>query len=297
MPHTRGVSPSPFVVPDAFSSSHRLLHGHGVSLYLDLQPPNSWPWHRHETAQIVVALDPVRAQMQWGSEAAPVTVESDVPHIWFVPPNVAHHAVWNDAGAMLVMYPTRAFISTECGRDLSQAILLPLRPCMSQHYLVGEYCDEFYSICHGKRESTDIVNVARATLLALHLLRHYFARQRLRVETKTLLDPRVNRILTFIEAHLREPITRELLAREANVSVPHLGKIFKAVTGDAVMAYVWRRRLHTVRKYLETGEWKVSAVAAEFRFSDQSHLVRKFRRAFRCTPSSVVPRPNRDRDR
>lgn len=290
MPHLRGSSPLPSL-PDNVSPRHsELLAGHGVSVYWDLQPPNVWEWQQHDCGEIVLGLDAVPARMEWGNVSNPKMIEIAVPHIWFVPPNLAHRALWNGAGARVVLYPTRSFIASECGGDMTQGMLLPLRPCLSQHFLVAEYCEEFRQICHGGIRSTDIVNVARGTLLALHLLRHYFSRLRAPVAPTILFDPRVNRIIDHIDRHLRESITRRGLAREAKMSVPHLGKCFKAVTGLALMAYVWKRRLHAVRKLLETGQWKVSTVAAEYRFSDQSHLVRKFRREFKCTPKSVVPR-------
>ena len=106
-----------------------------------------------------------------------------------------------------------------------------------------------------------------------------------------LAEKRLQRVTAYIDAHLRDPLSRALLAQVGGLTEYHFSRMFKVSTGMPPMQYVWRCRIHCARQLLETGKWKVVAAAAEAGFCDQSHLDRQFRKAFGCSPGSVIPRP------
>ncbi|WP_315832118.1 AraC family transcriptional regulator [Bradyrhizobium prioriisuperbiae] len=104
----------------------------------------------------------------------------------------------------------------------------------------------------------------------------------------------LKRVLSYIDAHLDQPLTLETLSREAGVSSSHLRTWFKVATGLTVHRYVLRRRVERARVLLLQGALRPSEVALEVGFAHQSHLARWIRREFGCTPNSLRrTRPSR----
>jgi AraC family transcriptional regulator len=275
----------------ATTSGHgqTLTVGHSVSLYYDLQPPNAWPEHQHAMAQIVLALDPVPAIVRWCRGGRWVTESINAPHAWFVSPQTPHAAEWNGTAAMLVLFVEQNYIREECGCDLSECAVRDLRTLTQRDYLTNGLCRKFHDLCHGKRNCSRVLVAASGTLLAALLPRGHLCPGRLRCSHKRgLSDERLQRVTDYIEAHLRDPLTRAILAQEARLTEFHFSRMFRISTGLPPMKYVWQCRIHRARQLLETGEWKVAAVAAETGFCDQSHLDRQFRREFDCSPGSVI---------
>lgn len=80
------------------------------------------------------------------------------------------------------------------------------------------------------------------------------------------------------------------------MSVSGLVRKFRAEFGCAPHAYVLRQRLEFARRLLgRAAAVPLKCIAADCGFSDQSHLMRHFKRAFQQTPveyrSTVTGRP------
>ncbi len=287
-----GKEPTPdFFIPHNNSGHGNVLNvGRGVSVYWDLQPPNTWPEHQHSTVQIVLALDPVDADLQWGPPGRVRRESIAVPHIWVLPHDTPHTKVWRGTAAMVVFYVQRSYLREECGCELTEGVLLPLAPILQQDYLINRLCRRYHELCHRHRRLSELMVVASATLLTSLLLQVYFGRSNSpMVRGGGLSDKCLKVVSAYIDEHLRERLTPALLAKTVDLPVGHFGRRFRISTGLAPMRFVWRRRIHRARQLLETGQWKVSAVAAETGFCDQSHLDRRFRREFDCTPGAVIP--------
>ncbi len=290
MPISRAARPQRhFTIPVNNSGHGNILKiGRGVSVYYDLQPPNSWPEHQHPTAQIVVALDPVEAVMKWGHAGNIFSEASTIPHVWIVPPDTPHSAEWKGTAAVLVLYVERGYIREECGCDLTDGAVLSLTLQTRHDYLVTRLCRKFHDLCHRKRSHSGLLTVAGGTLLAALLLKGHLLRVSRPLQPSGLDGKRLHRVTDYIEAHLRDPLSRALLAQVSGLTKYHFSRMFKASTGIPPMKYVWRCRIHRARQLVETGEWKVVAAAAETGFCDQSHLDRHFRKEFGCSPGSVI---------
>jgi AraC-like DNA-binding protein len=81
-------------------------------------------------------------------------------------------------------------------------------------------------------------------------------------------------------------VTLQELASDVRVSVFHLCRIFRAVTGLTIHAYRTQLRLRSALERVE-GASDLSAVAFELGFSSHSHFTASFRRAFGVTPSGA----------
>ncbi len=142
----------------------------------------------------------------------------------------------------------------------------------------------------------------------LELLAETVLEQTYRVLTEPtgrLLGPRhlhferINRVLRLIRERLAEDLSLDLLAAEANISVPHFRRIFQEAMGTTVHRFVVMTRIEQARKLLTTSQMPISRIADECGFSSQSHLTTCFRAAHAATPSefrSMHERMNKARD-
>jgi AraC-like DNA-binding protein len=89
----------------------------------------------------------------------------------------------------------------------------------------------------------------------------------------------------FLRENINNDISLECLAVELGTDRFRLTRRFKAAFGLAPHAYLIQLRLARARTLLAQGVSPIT-VASELCFSDQSHLGRWVRRAYRLTPSA-----------
>lgn len=292
MPYTpAGNLPQGFEIPQNNSGHGNVLKvGRGVSVYVDFQPPNLWRKHQHQTAQIVLALDPVASHMRWWHGHTPVEETYTMPHVWCLPHDTPHTVAWSGTAALVVLYVEREFLLEECGAELTEGVVFPLAPLAQQDYLIARFVRKFHDHCHRRRLLSEPMFFAGAILLSAAVLHLCLGRTAAKRRSACgLSEKRLEVFAHFLQNHLREPLTPAVLAAAVGMSEDHFGRMLRLATGLPPMQYVWRCRLHHARLLLETGEWKVAQVAAETGFCDQSHLDRRFRKEFGCTPGFVIP--------
>jgi AraC-like DNA-binding protein len=88
---------------------------------------------------------------------------------------------------------------------------------------------------------------------------------------------------TFIEAHIEEGIALEQLAAACGVDRYELSRAFRALLGVSPYGYLVHRRLDRACRQLLLGE-PSARIAVDCGFSDQSHLIRHFKKAYGLTP-------------
>jgi AraC family transcriptional regulator len=93
------------------------------------------------------------------------------------------------------------------------------------------------------------------------------------------------RALDFIEAHLFEPLSVEIIARFCNASPFHFSRRFTQRQGESVMAYVRGRRLDKAAERLAAEpSISLASMALDCGFETQSAFTRAFTRAFGAAP-------------
>lgn len=122
--------------------------------------------------------------------------------------------------------------------------------------------------------------------LAVHLAKNYAG------GTKTLVEPRggltrlqLRTAMDYLHAHLGENIHLEDIARAAGMSPFHFSRRFRRSTGVPPHRYLVRLRVQRARELLLWANARLSDVAAQVGFYDQSHLATHFKLAFGITPS------------
>lgn len=96
----------------------------------------------------------------------------------------------------------------------------------------------------------------------------------------------LRRILDYIESSLGDHFTVADLARFANVSRYHLGKMFKRSTGLTLHQFVTWQRVHRAQDLLLNSYYPLSEIASATGFASQSHFTTVFTKAVGITPAS-----------
>lgn len=97
-----------------------------------------------------------------------------------------------------------------------------------------------------------------------------------------------NRINKVIKAIIRDPDgewTTQSLAGLAGISAFHFHRIFRALTGETMFAFLQRRRLLRAIELINEDNFTLTEIALECGFDSSSSLSRAFRRHLGCSPS------------
>ncbi len=97
-------------------------------------------------------------------------------------------------------------------------------------------------------------------------------------------DKRIARAIDYLEAHISKSLTVAELAGVAALSPGQFARVFKATTGEAVWAFVQRRRIERARDMLRHTATPISQIAFECGFASQNHMTTLFRRHLGVTP-------------
>lgn len=108
-------------------------------------------------------------------------------------------------------------------------------------------------------------------------------------EPASVTDPRIIRAVAYINAHLREPITLDDVARDVYLSPGRLRHLFVEQTGMGLRPYVLWRRFLRAWELLVSGE-SVSTAAHAAGFADSAHFARTSRQTFGFPPSLLEVR-------
>jgi AraC family transcriptional regulator len=98
---------------------------------------------------------------------------------------------------------------------------------------------------------------------------------------------RLKRVLAFIEEHLGDDLSLEMISAVAGVSAPHCKVLFRRALGVPVHQYVIGRRIERAAALLREGRMPISQIAVDSGFSHQSHLARHMRRMMGVTPAAL----------
>jgi AraC-like DNA-binding protein/quercetin dioxygenase-like cupin family protein len=98
---------------------------------------------------------------------------------------------------------------------------------------------------------------------------------------------RVKAMADYLRRHLREPVSRRVLAREFSVTPEHVNALFRKHLGVTPTQFVHRERVRLAYRYLRDDGLSVKEVAARVGFDDPFYFSRVFRRVLMRNPSSV----------
>lgn len=99
-------------------------------------------------------------------------------------------------------------------------------------------------------------------------------------------SPAISRAMGYIEDHLCEPLSLEIIADAAFLNPNYLSGLFNREVGETMHRYILRRRIEESSYYVRYGSEPLAEIASFFQFSSQSHFVRCFRQIIKQTPGA-----------
>jgi AraC-like DNA-binding protein len=98
-------------------------------------------------------------------------------------------------------------------------------------------------------------------------------------------DKRIAHLRKLLLADLARQWTADAMAREINVSVSHLGRLFRAETGLAPLQFLREARLALAADLLRNSFLSVKEIRCRAGLWDKSAFIRDFKKKFGVTPT------------
>lgn len=98
----------------------------------------------------------------------------------------------------------------------------------------------------------------------------------------------IKEIENFIDSHISEDITVEMLCREYNIGRTKLYEIMKQYTSGGIASFIKRKRLEKAKNLLKSTEMKISEVSSAVGFSDYNYFLRVFKKEFGISPKKII---------
>ncbi|UTX49250.1 AraC family transcriptional regulator [Chryseobacterium sp. MA9] len=137
-----------------------------------------------------------------------------------------------------------------------------------------------------KNKAEDYLIIRNCMSILLNLI----ARNIIQSETSDLQENRkafsIMKIITYIQQHIkdREKTGIQIIAEHFGISGNYFGEYFKQQTGVSYQDYLLDYRLKLVETYLKYSSIRLSEIAYELQFSDESHLSKLFKKYRGVTP-------------
>ncbi len=137
-----------------------------------------------------------------------------------------------------------------------------------------------------KNKAEDYLIIRNCMSILLNLI----ARNIIQSETSDLQENRkafsIMKIIAYIQQHIkdREKTGIQVIADHFGISGNYFGEYFKQQTGISYQDYLLDYRLKLVETYLKYSSVRLSEIAYELQFSDESHLSKLFKKYRGVTP-------------
>lgn len=95
----------------------------------------------------------------------------------------------------------------------------------------------------------------------------------------------INALIAWINEHLEERLSLDIIAAKSGYSKWYLQNIFKEVKGISLGSYVRKCRLNKAASELVCGEETILNIALKYHFDCQQTFTRAFKREFSTTPA------------
>ncbi|WP_059102600.1 AraC family transcriptional regulator [Shouchella shacheensis] len=211
--------------------------------------------------------------------------------LFVIPGNTVHRAMPKENNLItstVIFFHPRVFAHS---LEPELNIIRQARGHKSYHYqLQGEHDQQFERFLGLlRRENTRELEgkaQAIASWVQLCLLEIWRHARSVDGKEEQMMSTSLNRILSFIDAHLHEELSlRELAKREA-VSAAHFSRLFKKEIGLNLSDYLLTKRISLAKGLLVESDESIEGIAERCGFRSMPHFYRSFKKMTDMTPRS-----------
>lgn len=178
----------------------------------------------------------------------------------------------------LVLFPTVRFAEDVLGEHrLGRPKLKEEQLTKLEHYLQMLRLDVRAKCPTGPTAMEFLVSAALSTIFP--------DSERTRSLERSINSSRLKIMYEYVDANLGSSLSLSQIAEQGGVSVRHMSRSFKAVTGFSPYEFVLRRRIDRAIYLIREGQLSFSEIALSVGFSSHAHMALAFRRILDQTPS------------
>ncbi|BCL38440.1 AraC family transcriptional regulator [Nostoc sp. MS1] len=215
------------------------------------------------------------------------TEEIGCGEIAIIPAQVAHQLRWNTPGnfTLVMLDPAHLHRMVQSSIDVENFELKPQSAIPDP--LVYQIVQALKSELEFGGMGGQLMVESLTTTLCVHLLRRYATRKLNLPEYKGgLSQAQVRYVMAFIEEHLEQDLSLDVIANLVQLSPHYFASLFKQTVGQSPHQYVLHSRIERSKQLLKQSELTISQVAQLIGFQNQSHFTTAFGRIVGCTPKA-----------
>ncbi len=148
---------------------------------------------------------------------------------------------------------------------------------------LSELCEQMLTEHQSEQASNREMIVALFTQFLITLIRR--GAETAPDNTREARQPQVGRVISYLKAHFREPISLADCARMVYLSPNYLGEIFCRETGMRFRDYLRRLRFSYAVNLLQTTDITIDAISYHAGFPSASYFAALFRQEYHMTPT------------
>lgn len=148
---------------------------------------------------------------------------------------------------------------------------------------IYKIADKLGMACKSQSFGSDILKTSYIKELLVYINRIYQIYTGKDLDIDITYNEKVTKIIHYINQHLDEDLSLELISSKFYLSKYHLLREFKKNTGYTIHQYITQKRLIMAKELLKDC-WQVSEVCSKCGFGDYSNFIRAFKREFGISP-------------
>lgn len=172
---------------------------------------------------------------------------------------------------------------TACFMDAARNDRRLVRPDSQSIALLKQLCSQMSRAKYSSQTGSSALATAYLTEFLVHVSRAYYDAPD-SVKQDVTESGKINQIITYINDHITEELSLDLLSSIFYTSKYYLGRQFKQFTGLTLYQYIMKKRLIIARDMLRKGS-PVMDACLWCGFRDYSNFLKAFKREFGQNPS------------
>ena len=268
------------------------LHQHFRIFHLKDTAMKEVPFHYHDFHKIIIFID---GEGQYIIEGKNYPLKPR--DILFVSAGEIHRPVTYPGKLYerIVIYVSQSFLThwnnnirEDSKNDLSECFRLARSTSSVMHMPKGTEHDLLFHMKKIERVDKDegFANQLYTEILFIEfmlLLNRALQSNQLDELHEATYDPKVQQTIEYINSHLADDLSIDILSDKIFISRYHLMRKFKAETGYSVHQYITSKRLLLAKELLSTTSQSITDICFQCGFRDYSAFSRRFKKQFKVS--------------